>query len=164
MKRPFLFLILVCFVFSSALWAQSSFSPATGSTDSNMFDMTGFPLWAKDLRRGEIIAFGSFPFAYFLANMMHNVYRYASHGWDTNYSPFVSGSIGQSQNEKFITIGLSAGTAVAFAVIDYGIMRYKRSRLEKANKGIVEEPPVIIRTPLYTDESPETGSTSETTQ
>jgi hypothetical protein len=153
MKKIPVFLLLLCFVYSARLPAQTT--QFTQSMDSSQFDMTGFPLWAKDLRRAEIIAFGSFPFAYFFANFIHNSFRFAKNGWDTRYAPFPfnsAGTIEQTQSQKFLTLGFAAGGAIIFAAVDYGIMRYKRNRREMEARSLPEGSPIIIRTPLYEEE------------
>ena len=152
-KRFFsFFLALLFFVSSSGLWAQT---PATGS--STYFDMSDFPLWAKNLRRGDIIAFGSFPFMYVVANFCHDSYRFFSHGMDDRYAPKpfnLAGTIEQTQEEKIGTIFIAAGGAVLLALIDYGIMRSKRKRLERESRNLQEETPTIIRTPMHGEEAP----------
>jgi hypothetical protein len=150
MRKATFFLILLCFVYSIRLPAQTS-----QSMESSQFDMTGFPLWAKDLRRAEIIAFGSFPFAYFFANFIHNSFRFARNGWDMRYAPFPfnsAGTIEQTQSQKSLTLGLAAGGAIIFAAVDYGIMRHKRNRQKIEAKSLPEGSPIIIRNPLYEEE------------
>jgi len=123
---------------------------------STEFDMTGFPLWAKDLRRAEIVAFGSFPIMYFFANFGVDTYRWSNHGNNMRYAPWPfnsAGTVEKTQNEKFMTLGIAAGGAVLAALIDYGVMRYKRSRLEKELESLPDGSPIIIRRPLYDEEA-----------
>ena len=159
-KRTALLLFLfILFVSVSVLHAQST-SSSSSSMSSSQFDMTGFPQWAKDLRRAEIITFGSFPFAYFFTSFSFDTYRFATNGWDRRYAPWPiksAGAIESSQNEKLMTIGIAAGVAVLIAVIDYGIVRHKRNRLEQESRNLPPGTPIIIRSPMNgeTDESPE---------
>jgi len=152
MKRMrFFFLIL--FFCGLVLNAYSQ----TGNANASLqFDMSGFPLWAKDLRRAEIIAFGSFPFMYFFSNFGVDTYRWVNHGNNMRYAPWPfnsAGTIEQTQNEKIMTLGIAAGGAVLVALIDYGIMRYKRNRLERERENLPDGTPVIIRKPLYDEET-----------
>ena len=150
-KQFSFFLLLFIFVFLSGLSAQSS--STNTSAAASTFE---FPLWARDLRRAEIIAFGSFPFMYFFSNFGFDAYRCISHGWDTRYAPWPfnsSGTIEQTQTEKFMTLGIAAGGAIVIAIVDYGIMRYKRSRLERESRNLPEGTPIIIRRPLYGEEA-----------
>jgi len=151
-KKRFFFFLFVLLVFVSLFKAYSQDAGMT----STQFDMSGFPLWAKDLRRGEIVAFGSFPFMYFFANFGYDTYRWSNNGNDMRYAPWPfnsAGTIGKTTEEKIITLGIAAGGSVLIALIDYGIMRYKRYRLEKEQNSIPEGSPVITRRPLFEEEA-----------
>ena len=118
--------------------------------------MSEFPQWSRDLRRGSIIAFGIFPFAWLIANFGFDMYRYANNGWDRRYAPWpinAAGTISKTQDEMFMTIGFAAGTAVTFAIVDHAIMRSRRNRLEREISRIPEGVPVIIRRPIDEDEA-----------
>jgi hypothetical protein len=152
MKKILIFFFLFTSLFFISL---STLHAQVDTTDAAMvskeFDTSEFPLWVKDLRRGEIIAFGSFPFAYFFANFGYDAYRWSNNGWDNRYAPWPLNSaatVEQTQDEKIMTLGLAAGTAVLIAIIDYGIMRFKRNRLEREMSKIKEGTPIIIKTPL----------------
>jgi hypothetical protein len=154
MKNFFVF----CFFLAalSCLSAQSSSSQST--IPATQFDTSEFPQWAKDLRRGEIVAFGSFPFAFFFATISMDLYRSATHGWDRRYAPWPAkpaGSIDMTQDEQLLTLGLAAGGAVLIALTDYAIVRYKRSKAEQRSRELPAGTPIIIRKPLY--EEAETG-------
>ena len=155
MKIKAVLLVVFLLVSLSALQAQS------GATEPGMnsvqFDTSGFPLWAKDLRRGEIIAFGSFPFVYFLTNFSVDVFRCANNGWDRKYAPWpfdAAGSIGKTQDERIFTLSIAAGGAILIALVDYGIESYKRSKRDKEIRSLPEGTPIIIRKPLYEEDAP----------
>ena len=152
--RAFIFLfVFVCLVFSPALHSQTG--------DGTHFDMSEFPQWAKDLRRGEIIAFGTYPFSYIISNFAVDIYRSAIRGGDRRYAPWplrTNPSVGKTQGEVFMTIGVAAGVSVLFALVDYTIMRVRRSRQAKEIRIIQEENPVII----LRSELPETVEAAET--
>ena len=157
MKKSIAVLLLVL-ISLPALWAQTQ-----GSTESFMpsshFDMTGFPQWARDLRRIEIIAFGSFPFAYFFSSFFYDTYRCASNGWDQRYAPWPfesAGSIGKSHDDRINVLLIAAGTAVVISLVDYTIVRIKRSRYEREIRNLPAGTPIIIRKPL--DEEAEEGN------
>ena len=148
--RALFFLCLLLFLASlSGLQAQDTMT-------STHFDMSAFPLWARDLRRFEIIMFGSFPFAYFFTTFGYDTYRWSNNGWDTRYAPWPitsAGAIEPGKGEKLMTLGVSAGVSVLIAVVDYGIMRYRRNRLERESSKISEGNQIIVRRPLYESES-----------
>jgi hypothetical protein len=158
------FLILFLFIFSAGwLWAQTS-STDTSNLVSTQFDTTDFPLWAKDLRRGEIIAFGSFPFAYFFTNFFYDTYRTVSHGGDRRYAPWPikpAGSIGKTQDEEFLTLGIAAGGAVTIALVDYIIVRYKRYKAAEEIRRLPPGTPIITRRPLGDEAVPPGASPLE---
>jgi len=153
MRKKQLFFLLCLLTSLSNTFAQTT-QDDSGMV-SSQFDTTGFRPWAKDLRRAEIVAFGSFPFLYFFSNFGFDTYRWSNNGWDTRYAPWPitsAGSVGQTQSEKIIVLGVAAGASVLIALIDHGIMRYKRNRLERESR-IEELSPIIVRTPLLSEES-----------
>ena len=157
----FLFAVLF-FMLLSSLYSQTS-TPDPNMV-SSQFDMTDFPQWAKDLRRAEIITFGAFPFAYFFSNFAFDSYRWSNNSWDTRYAPWPitsAGGIEKSQDEKIMTLGIAAGSAIVIALVDYGIMRYKRNKLERENQNLPDGTPIIIRRPLLEEETVETEAEPE---
>ena len=152
------FLVLLLFISLPRLWAQ--YGTGDSSLPSTQFDMSGFPQWTRDLRRIEIIAFGSFPFAYLFTNIFVDIYRCAAHDWDGRYAPWPvtsAGAIDKTQSERILTIGFAAGGAVLIALIDYGIVLYKRNRQEKENRNYPPGTPIIVHKPLY-EESPDSDT------
>jgi hypothetical protein len=137
--------------------AQSSGDEIVPSTQ---FDTSEFPLWVRDLRRAEIVAFGSFPFSIFFATFVMDTIRYANHGADASYAPWpfkLSGAIDMNRSERSRTILAAAITSLAISLADYIIVRYKRN---KADREVLEAPgePIIIRRPWP---GTETGSGTE---
>lgn len=61
-----------------------------------------FPKWALDIRRGEIIFFGSIPLAYAMTSLVAN-------------------SAFNANLDFWQTVGISAGISAAIVVIDYVI-------------------------------------------
>ncbi|QQO08037.1 hypothetical protein [Breznakiella homolactica] len=113
-----------------------------------------FPLWVKDLRRAEIVAFGSFPFTIFFAITAVDTYRWATHDWDNRYAPWPvksSGAVSMTNNELFLSLGIGIAGAVAISVADHIIIRVKRSRAEREIQALPPGDPIIIRTPSRQD-------------
>jgi hypothetical protein len=152
MTRTVFFFVLIFFICVSFSNAQTSSDPGM---ISSQFDTTGFPLWAKNLRRGEIIAFGSFPLSYFFANFSFDMYRFATNDWDRRYAPRplkAAGAIEQTKDEKKVVLGIAAGVAVMIALVDYGIAAFKQKKLEREISQLPASNPIIIRKPMYEDE------------
>ncbi|MDR2095452.1 MAG: hypothetical protein LBP76_08030 [Treponema sp.] len=108
------------------------------------------PQWAKDLRRAEIVAFGSFPFTIFLATFSMDMYRLSQHDWDNRYAPWPfkpAGSINMSTDEYLLSIGFAAAGSVVLSLTDYFIVLAKRKKYEKALKNLPPGTPIITRTP-----------------
>ena len=150
------FIFIVFSVFSRApLEAQSS------STTSSpiAFDMTGFPQWTKDLRRGEIVAFGSFPFTMFFSSFFMDIYRASNNDWDMRYAPWpvkAAGAVNMTQDEHFLVLGIAIGSSILIAVADHFIVRYQRNKQERKIQNLPAGTPIIIRKPLESssEESP----------
>lgn len=105
----------------------------TGEQDqdltSKVFDMSDMPLWAKDLRRAEIVAFGSFPFTMFAAQFFMDLYRFSDHGWDTRYAPWPAkgaGAINMTNEEYEKTILYAALASLSIMTIDFSIVQLRR--------------------------------------
>jgi len=151
-RKILLFFLLV--ISLSRLLAQTT--PNDPSMSATQFDMKGSPQWAKDLRRAEIVAFGSFPFMYLFANLGVDSYRFFREGRDFDYAPWPFTSAGGKDKEpweKGLTLGIAAGGAVLIAVIDYGIELHKRNKKQKEIMSLPEGTPIIIRTPLFKEET-----------
>ena len=140
--------MLFIFLFSvSPSWAQT----IPPDIPAHHFDMSEFPQWAKNLRRGEIIAFGAYPLSYFFTNFGYDAFRWSTNSWDNRYAPWPfnsAGTVEKSQGEQIAVIGIAAGLSVVIALVDYGIVRARRNRLERQSREYPIDPPVIIRTPM----------------
>jgi len=148
---------LCVLLFLVAAWdvrAQVDIDPEMAGTGH--FDMTGFPQWTIDLRRGSIIAFGAFPFAYLASVFIFDWFRVATNDWDRRFAPwpfYPPGRIGHSEADQFRIIGIGAATSVVIAVIDHGIMRSRRNRAAREARALAPGTPIIIRTPLHEEEA-----------
>ena len=122
--------------------------------DGPHFDMSEFPQWARDLRRAEIIAIGSFPFTYFLTNFSFGMYRYSTNDWDRRYAPWPitgPGAIEPTQSQKLGILGIAAGGAIIVSIVDFSIERSKRNRIAREAEMYPEGTPIIITRPLGED-------------
>ncbi|MDR2314690.1 MAG: hypothetical protein LBE02_09185 [Spirochaetaceae bacterium] len=109
--------------FRPRLLAEDALLDAPGSQEK--------PQWAKNLRRAEIVAFGSFPFTVFLTATFVDLYRCASHGWDRRYAPWPvksAGAVSMTDGELRLMFGIAVSTSLLIALADYCIVRYRRTR------------------------------------
>ena len=161
MKKNGVKILISSFLFFLCLSAAFTQDTASDSRMvSTQFDMKDSPQWAKDLRRAEIITFGSFPFMYFFSNIGVDLYRFGTHGRDRAYAPWPvdsfgnqQGSVPKTKKERFMTVGIAAGFSVLVAIIDYRIVLSKRSKQEREMVDYPPGTPIIIRSPMNEDET-----------
>jgi hypothetical protein len=129
------------------------------------FDTTEFPLWTKDLRRAEIVTFGSFPFTVFFTTFATDMWRCYSHDWDPLYAPWPAkppGAINMTQNELAVTLTVAAALSVAIAVTDFSIVQIRRHRERQRVKKLPAGSPIIItKKPAAEPEAAEPGAGTE---
>jgi len=134
----------------------------TSGSSSSVFDTSGFPQWVKDLRRWEIVTFGSFPFAMFTATFAMDMFRWSqANGLDFSdagrrYAPWPlksAGAIAMESSEQELTITIAASLSIAIAITDQIIVQVKRNRAKKKAEALPVGTTIINRIPLY-EESP----------
>jgi hypothetical protein len=171
---------VLAFSLSISIWSFPGFAQASsgtggtaargssgGTKPSLNFDTSEFPLWAKDLRRAEIVAFGSFPFSIFFTTFAMDTWRCYSHDWDPLYAPWPAkppGAINMTQDELTMTIALAAAVSVVVAITDFSIVQIKRYRERQQIKKMPTGSPITITQKTIVEpepEAPEPGSQSE---
>ena len=169
---PFLFLSLFFLSLSilpgcaSLGGAQTAkVEPASEIPGKTLAVKSDFPLWVKDLRRAEIVAFGSFPFTMFAATFGMDTYRWIAHGGGISedarrYAPWPfkgAGAVDMSNNEHKITMVAAAAASVTIALLDCIIIQTKRYKARERVERLPPGTPIIIRTPAV----PESDSLPE---
>ena len=129
---------------------------------STSFDMTGFPQWSKDLRRWEIVAFGSFPFSMFVTTFITDSLRWSKEN-DMDWSeegrryapwPFKSaGAVDMTNREQEMTLAIAAGISGAIALADFIIVQVKRNKERRRIESLPPGTAIIIRKPYPQDNS-----------
>jgi hypothetical protein len=117
------------------------------SETTSVFDTKDFPQWAKDFRRWDIIAFGTFPFSMFFVNFFYDMYRwnkansmdFSAQGRRYAPWPFKSAGAAELTSREFgRTILFAAGLSIVFAFTDLIIVKMKRkktAKIEPPSKG-----------------------------
>ena len=139
-------LIIFTVILSGNLSAQNQNNTAEG------FDLSGSPQWVRDLRRGEIVAFGSFPFTFFFTSFSVDMYRTATHNWDMRYAPWPvksAGAVDMTWDQQVFTIGVAAAGSIVIALVDHLIVRYNRNKIAQEIRSMPPGTPIIIRRPMY---------------
>jgi hypothetical protein len=142
---------------AAAIYPQASSSSAgtAAGSSSNAGSSEEFPLWARDLRRAEIVTFGSFPFTFYLATFAMDSYRYFRNDMNSLYAPWPmkpAGAIEMNTDEYVITIAAAFGGAVLVAVADHIIVRLKRNKAREDAARLAPGEPIIIRRPWPPEE------------
>jgi hypothetical protein len=145
---------------AAAFPAGAQTSPAATAVPSGQFDTSDFPQWGKDLRRGEIIAFGSFPFTMFTATFFMDTWRCYNNGWDTKYAPWPfksAGAVDMTNREHEIVMTAAALTSLGLAFADFVIVHIKQRKAEQRALQMPEGSPIITKRPWPGDapDSPE---------
>ena len=141
MKRIFFVSVLFFLLFAPQFEAS-----AQSTQVPNVFDMTGFPQWARDVRRFDIIAFGTFPFSIFAVTFITDMFRWNdANGMnfsDRRYAPWPlksAGAVDMTTEEYQRTILLAAGVSVILALADFIIVKIRQSnesrRVESRSSG-----------------------------
>ncbi|ADK81585.1 hypothetical protein [Sediminispirochaeta smaragdinae] len=119
--RIVVFLILLCFV-ATLLPADDTEDTASDESDYEPYSASEFPQWALDLRRAEVIFFGSLPFTLLLSTLGFDSYNYVAHDFDTDYVPFYSTGSGEylvDSEERTYRILAAVGGSLLLALVDY---------------------------------------------
>ncbi len=85
-----------------------------------------FPQFLHDLRRGEIIMVGSFPFSLFFTLEVYDMYRYFANDRRSEYAPWPfrqPGATPYTVQENLGVLGAAIGVSLLVAVADYIIGR-----------------------------------------
>jgi hypothetical protein len=157
MKKTIKLLVIIAAV--SAVSVRYAAAQTAGDTvlASNVFDTSGFPLWAKDLRRGEIVAFGSFPFAMFATTFFMDTRRWIdNNGMDWSetgrrYAPWPlksAGAIEMTNREHETTLIIAASLSAAIALTDFIIVQIKRHQAQRRAENLPAGNIIINQKPL----------------
>jgi hypothetical protein len=148
-------LVLLILLGAPAAFSQSSLSIGIPTATAEQKKPV-FPQWAMDLRRAEIIAFGSFPFMMFFSTFSVDTYRAANHDWDSRYLPWPAkapGAVGMDRDEHMLTLGIAITGSLTVALADHIILRIKRARAEKQRLDLPEGDLIILRKPWPPEEA-----------
>jgi hypothetical protein len=120
--------VAICLLAFAGGWAaaEEEHPPAPYTSEE-------FPAWSRDLRRGEIIFFGSLPFSFFFTFEAYDVGRYVASGFDPLASPWPlrAGAdiwAGYSAAEKGWLVASALTLSLAVAVVDYLIVHRPAKR------------------------------------
>ncbi|GMO42768.1 MAG: hypothetical protein Ta2B_23100 [Termitinemataceae bacterium] len=145
----------ILFVFCIIIYTSTSINIHAQTTTNTESTEYKFPQWAMDLRRGEIIAFGIFPFSWLVATTAVDLYRSSQHDWNKNYLPWPvkpAGAPAMTTDEYVLSIGIAAGLSVSLAVVDFFIVQIKRHKKQVQEAKLPRGTPIIKRRNMTTGE------------
>lgn len=121
-------------------------------SDAEPYNEKTMPQWVKDMRRGEIVTLGSWPFTTLMVSFSYSFAMFAYHDWDGSYfrNPFSSSGDGYSFNELKGILLTSAAISVGIGVTDLVWQIVKRERAKK--KRNAEQLKNITITPVESNE------------
>ncbi|MDR2964263.1 MAG: hypothetical protein LBU88_00610 [Treponema sp.] len=139
MNKLFFLLLLITLLFTplQELRAQST---DIASDKTIVFDPSTVPQWAKDLRRFDIILFGTLPFTMLFTTLGYDLYL--------RYNPALPGSY---HNNILL---ISAGASFSLALVDIIITVVKRSKEQRRLESVPAGSYEIEREP-YGEPEPE---------
>ncbi len=111
----------------------SAFADDLTISDAEPYNQKTIPQWVKDMRRGEIITLGSWPFTTLLVSFSYSMGMFALHGGDSSYfkNPFSSSGDGYSYSEIKGILLTSAAISVGIGITDLIVNIVKREKLKK---------------------------------
>jgi len=113
--RTLVFLLLLFTLLLAPLSELQAQSTDVSSNQSYSFDRSTVPQWAKDLRRFDIIAFGTFPFTMLFTTIGYDIY-------------LNSNSFPRPSNYHNDVLLISAGASLTLALVDIIITVVKRNK------------------------------------
>jgi len=149
--KKIVFFLFIVMVFP-ALSVNAQNTQSKTATD----DAYEFPQWAKDLRRWEIVAFGSFPFTMFMSTFAMDMHR-----WNTankmdfsdagrRYAPWPlksAGAVTMSNKEYETTMIIAASLSAVVAITDLIIIHVKRNKARQRAESLPASSTVINKQP-----------------
>jgi len=151
MKKVFL-LITILFLFFPCF--QTAAQNSHDSARPVLFSTRDLPQWASDLRRWDIVAFGTFPFSMFAVTFITDMIRWNNANGmdfsDRRYAPWPIKSPGAPQwtgQDYQRTILLAMGLSMTVAFVDFFIVRARRNNDNRRADGVPPGSVIIDRRP-----------------
>lgn len=112
---------------------------AADSSSSSNYDDINFPQWTKDLRRTEIITFGSLPFVTIWTTLGYSLYEYGEFR-----NPLSKDTDDFTEDDIKKIIGISALACVGLGLTDLTINLFQRSQKESRLQKLRESQPFTV--------------------
>jgi hypothetical protein len=144
-KKKFYITFLILFSIVLQTVCATSNSEQNDTTDDEIvldiepYTKDTMPNWAHDLRRGEIITFGSLPFTTLTCTFTYSLYRFCYNDFDFDYFPsFFPSSSDEADLDTSEQIGIiltASAISLVIGIADYIIYSTKNKKsLKEAQK------------------------------
>jgi hypothetical protein len=156
-KKLFPLIIFIFIFVGLPVYRANAQTTATSGLVSTSLDTNEFPQWAKDIRRWEIVAFGSFPFTMFTTTFFMDTSRWADNNgmsWSEEgrrYAPWPfksAGAIDMTNRQHEMTLAIAAGLSAAIAFTDFIVVQIKRHQERRRIESMPPGTAIIIKRPL----------------
>ena len=159
--KPSALRFTACAVFAVFFCSLLPAADSTNDGEPAPYEEEEFSHLSRDIRRAEIIAFGTFPFVVPFSTVFYDVYRYFAHDMSSAYLPWPfkdsSTAVSVTNDEYKMLLIASAGISVGIAAVDFVVRRALRKRREsrEAEAAAQEVHPIQVRPRIYSNaESP----------
>jgi len=115
LMKKILLTVLIILVFSGLSFSEES-------VNYTPYNQSEFPQWAQDLRRFEVVFFGTIPFSFLYSSTGYSIYTYASHNWDSSYAPALLGNKTPpvlTTDDKLQVLTIALGVSATAAFVDF---------------------------------------------
>jgi len=130
--------LLISLLGTTALPSAYSQVPESAEVeDAEPYEPGEFPDWAFDLRRAEIVLFGSLPFTLLFSRLFYGLGRYAFHSYQAGesvpeflpplFAPAGSGDYTADDQLRIALLAVSASAGVALLDFVLGLLRADES-------------------------------------
>ena len=109
--------ILILYSFSGCASTVDDDYDLSESTEPEEYTDDEFPQWADDLRRAEIIFFGSIPFTILASNAGFSVVSLIASGSNASITDFTS-TASMTNDDRIIILATGAGLSAVIAIAD----------------------------------------------
>ena len=130
--------VLLCFI-SILLIFSIAPSNLFAADSTSKYDDIKFPQWAKDLRRTEIITFGSLPLVTLWTTVGYSLYQYGEFR-----NPLDKSTDSFTEDDQWSIIKISALTCIGLGLTDLAINLVTRAQKEKKIRKMREMQPFTI--------------------
>ena len=106
---------------------SKAFSFAEESTTAEPYHQGEFPQWVLDLRRTEIITFGSLPLATIGVSLGYGAYLYYTNQIDSFPNPLDKSSTSLTSDQQLDILKISLGVSAGLGLLDLAITLIRRN-------------------------------------